>query len=324
MELLSYIIIAVILMIIGVLYNKFKINMGKEEESSHYDIVKKYLLNDSSLANSKKPMLWVHIDYDINARWWSSFNSRNSRCLNQPYLYLMLQTLINRCGQSFNIALIDDKSFEKIIPGWSIDLHKIANPLREHYRKLALARTLNSYGGMLVMLCFHPVNLHLIDVYNTAINTNGCFIGEFVNHTSSSDYSEYYPDSRMMGCVKNCDNMSDYINYLQTLLSHDNTSKMDFVGDINNWWFEKMKENKVGMISGHQLGTKTRSGNAVLLEDLISNSYIEFAEDAVGVYIPSDELLKRTKYQWFARLSHKQVLESETNIGKYLLLSCAL
>jgi len=38
------------------------------------------------------------------------------------------------------------------------------------------------------------------------------------------------------------------------------------------------------------------------------------------LYIPADEILKRNNYNWFARLSAKQALDSDTTIGKYLLI----
>ena len=323
MKFMNYVITAIILIAIGMLYNKFKIKMGTLDETDHYDLVRKYLLNDSSLATSKKPILWVHIEYDVNGRWWPSFCSRNTKCLNQPYFYLTLQTLINRCGDSFNIALIDDESFEKIIPGWTIKLNNMANPLREHFRKLALARTLHSYGGILVppsFCCFTD----LVDVYNKALSNKSAFIGEFIDRNNTATFTNFFPNTRLMGCKKKCPLMGDYVNFLQTTISSDNTNEMDFLGKASNWWFNKMRENKVNMISGSQLGVKDQTGKVVLIENLIGNNYIEFAPDTVGVYIPADELLRRTKYQWFCRLSPEQVLASETNIGKYLLLSCAL
>jgi hypothetical protein len=42
-----------------------------------------------------------------------------------------------------------------------------------------------------------------------------------------------------------------------------------------------------------------------------------------GILIPADEVLKRNNYEWFARLSAKQVMESNTIIGNYLLLANA-
>ena len=52
----------------------------------------------------------------MNARWWKSFGSRNTKCLNQPYQYLTIKSIVDKCGEHFNICLIDDKSFEKLIP----------------------------------------------------------------------------------------------------------------------------------------------------------------------------------------------------------------
>ena len=54
---------------------------------------------------------------------------------------------------------------------------------------------------------------------------------------------------------------------------------------------------------------------------LISDSEIDIDKSAYGVYIPQNEILRRTNFQWFARQSPEQVLESNTMIGKYLLLS---
>ena len=42
---------------------------------------------------------------------------------------------------------------------------------------------------------------------------------------------------------------------------------------------------------------------------------------AYGILIPSEEVLNRRKFEWFARLSEKEVLESDTIIGNFLLLS---
>ena len=38
-------------------------------------------------------------------------------------------------------------------------------------------------------------------------------------------------------------------------------------------------------------------------------------------FLPKDDLLKRNAFNWFVYLNSQQVLESNTNIGKYLLLS---
>ena len=95
----------------SIIYSKYQSVEYDDENMRNYKLVKKYLLNDSSLAQSKKPIIWIHMVYDINARWWPSFSSRNTDNLNQPYQYLTMKSIIDKCGEDFNVCLIDDDTF---------------------------------------------------------------------------------------------------------------------------------------------------------------------------------------------------------------------
>jgi len=55
----------------------------------------------------------------------------------------------------------------------------------------------------------------------------------------------------------------------------------------------------------------------------MSQGYIDLYSNAYGILIPAYEILNRTNYEWFARLSPQQVLKSDTIIGKYILLANA-
>jgi len=57
------------------------------------------------------------------------------------------------------------------------------------------------------------------------------------------------------------------------------------------------------------------------LSSLMGSTYLDLNINAYGLYIPHKELLKRTTYNWFVYLNTKEVLESSTNVGKYLLIS---
>ena len=54
---------------------------------------------------------------------------------------------------------------------------------------------------------------------------------------------------------------------------------------------------------------------------LLGNTYIDLSDHAVGLYIPDEDILRRTAYKWFARLSVGQAISSNTTIGKYLTLA---
>ena len=72
---------------------------------------------------------------------------------------------------------------------------------------------------------------------------------------------------------------------------------------------------------GTDIGEKTMDDKQVIVDDLMSNNYLDLYQETYGILIPSNDILKRHKFEWFARLSSKQVLESDTIIGNYILLS---
>ena len=43
--------------------------------------------------------------------------------------------------------------------------------------------------------------------------------------------------------------------------------------------------------------------------------------DCYCIVIPKDELLKRTKYNWFVRLNKNQIINSDNNISNFLMYS---
>ena len=302
------------------LYNRYKKQTEDDEGMKQYELVKKYLLNDSSLAKSKKPIIWIHMTYEVNARWWPSFNSRNSDCLNQPYIYLTLKSIIDKCGNNFNICMIDDDTFANILPGWAVDLNLVANPIKSKLRELALAKVLYNYGGVVVpnsFICFQ----NLIDTYNTYTGNNKMFVGELVDRNSTSQQVNFFPNTKFMGCEKENSTMKDYIAYLETMNSTDYTDESNFLGAYGRWCNEKIVNGEMNLLTADKLGMKDTLGKPVTIERLMGNTYIDLPGTVKGLYIPADEILKRSAFQWFARLSAKQALASDTIISKYLVIS---
>ena len=68
MDYVKYIITMALLLGVGVIYEKYKLSALGDENTRNYELVKKYLVNDSSLAKSKLPILWIHVDYETNAK----------------------------------------------------------------------------------------------------------------------------------------------------------------------------------------------------------------------------------------------------------------
>jgi hypothetical protein len=334
-KLIKLAIAYLLIMIVGFIYNKYKKTIDVEEQYQDGELIKKYLLNDTSLTNNKKPILWVHIEFEKNARAWESFGSRTTENLNQPYQYLTIRSIIEKCGESFNVCLLDDESLIKIIPEWRTKVEDLPRPLRSHMRELAMATILHLYGGLVVpssFICFQNLrNLYDAHLENNA--KSNVVIGELRSTSSISSESQYSPSTKIMGCRRHDPLMKEYMEYLTQLIAADYTQDMDFTGEPSRWWMAKLnpaptadantsapaKNYKVSLIPAEELGAKTMKNKPVLIEELLADVDIHLSPTTAGIYIPDKDILKRHKYQWFARLSPAQVLESNTLIGKYML-----
>ena len=223
-------------------------------------MIQKFLLNDSSLARSKKPIIWIHLEFEKNSRLWSSFFSRNTYELNQPYLHLTIKSIIDKCGDDFNICLIDDDSFTKLIPGWTINLHSLASPIKQNIRQLAITKLLYNYGGMLVpasFTCFK--NLH--ELYTNTLQETDAFVFQNVNHNSTSSMVNFFPNSNFMGCEKKSDIMEEMVQSLEHLNSQDFTNESTFLGTVNRWLYEKCTKGEISLLSASKIGCKDANDN---------------------------------------------------------------
>lgn len=318
MDYLKYIVTIGVLIAVSVAYEKFKLHTEEDEQIRNYEIVKRYLVSDSSLAKSKLPILWIHNEYNVNARNWTSFFSRNTLDLNQPYVLLTIKSIIDQCGGSFNVCLIDDDSFTNIIPGWNLDMSRAAEPIRGKMRDLAMARILKCYGGLIVPPSFLCTK-NLIGTYNK-MTANGCLMtASMVDRNITSAHVDFMVSNKMMGCQKDCQLINNYIQYLEHMVSSDYTAESVFEGNAERWLLTP--RTGVNVLRPELTGSCDEDGNVVNIDRLIGNSYIDFSPAALGVYFPQQDILQRTDYQWFARLSARQAIESDTVMGKLLLIS---
>tara|TARA_A100001015_G_C15042318_1_gene740594 strand:- start:1303 stop:2220 length:918 start_codon:yes stop_codon:yes gene_type:complete len=300
-----------VLIFVSKLYNKYKKYYLEDENIKHYNIVNKYLLNNNSLAKNNKPYLWIHNIFEINSNNWSSFGSRNTKCMNQPYKYMTIKSIIDKCSNDFNVCVIDDNIFTKIIPKWNIDINLIAEPLKTNIRKLAISQILYIYGGLLVsdsFICYKS----LFDLYKKGVENDKLLVND-PNVLSINNKTNI----KFIGCKKNNKVMKDYILKLEKINSTDFTLENKFLQEENKIF--NCNKN-VNIIPNQYIGINDADNIKITLDKLMGNTYFELIDDVYGLYIPDEDILKRTKYQWFSRLSTEQILLSDTMLGKYFLL----
>ena len=316
----NYIILFVILIVLGMLYSRFEEKRKRDESKEDYHAIQKYLLNETTLANSEKPILWIHVPREYNSRNWASFGSRSSLELNQPYLLLTAKTILNKCSESFTICIIDDDTFQKLIPSWEINMQTISAPILNNVRKLGMLQLLYKYGGLVCPLSFLCMK-DLIGLYEKGTRGGRPFLCEMTNRNVTHTSFDYYPDISFSGAPRENQTIQKLIDFWQRTMSSDYTAESDFLGNINRWCNSRIQSGEINKINGVEIGTKTVDETPIIIDDLMSNNYLNLYTGTYGIYIPADEILKRHKFEWFARSSAKQVLESNTIIGNYILVN---
>lgn len=311
-----------ILIVLGFLYKRFEDKRIREENKDVNEAIQNFLLDDVTLGKSKKPILWIHIPYEYNSRKWLSFGSRSSFDLNQPYLYLTVKSIIKQCSNSFTICIIDDNAFQRLIPNWNVNMTAISDPILSNMRTLGLTKLLYIYGGLICPISFLCMK-DLIGLYNKGTRSNKMFLCETTDRNITSTEFNFYPNMSFSGAPKKCPTVMELCDFIQRTMSNDYTAASVFLGDFNRWCNGRIKRGQVNMIDGVDIGIKTVEDKPILIDHLMSNNYLELYPGTYGILIPSDEILKRVNYEWFARLSAKQVVESDTIIGNYLLLANA-
>ena len=318
----NIIVLVILALVARLIYMNYTRTEDDRELSEHYRLVDEYLIGNSpdDLVKSKQPIIWMHVSREINARNWASFYSRNSMKLNQPYLYITMKSIVDKCSNSFNICLIDDDAFRRLIPYWNIDLEQLSSPTKNSFRQLGLSQLLYYYGGMTVPASFLCMQ-DLRPMYDQALETHNIFAVENINHSITADQYTFLPDVQFMGCKKKSLTMKSMIDMQSNIGYNDFTDETTFLGTPALWCYNQYKRNMLSIIDGKYIGVKTMNEAPVSIDALLGNNDLDFQPTMFGIYIPSDQILSRTKYQWFPRMSVDQILNSNLLIASYALAS---
>lgn len=311
-----------ILIVLGFLYRRFEDKRMREENNENNEAIQNYLLDDVTLAKSKKPILWIHVPYEYNSRNWLSFGSRSSFNLNQPYLYLTVKSIITQCENSFTVCIFDDNTFHRLIPGWDINMTSISDPILANMRTLGFMKLLYIYGGVMCPISFLCMK-DLSGLYYKGTRSKKMFVCETTDRNITSTDFDYYPSITFCGAPKECETVKMACDFIQRTMSTDYTAESKFLGSFDRWCQKRIQSREINMIDGVEIGTKTIDEKPIIIDDLMSNQYLNLYKGTYGILIPADEVLKRKNYEWFARLSAKQAMQSNTIIGSYLLLANA-
>ena len=297
----------------GLQFRKNFIEPSTSDPNHQNIVIQKYLLNDSPLYGNNKPKLWIHTNYEINARNWRFSASRNNRALNQPLIQLTIKTIVDHCAQDFNICLIDDTVFKKIVPGWCYgDVGDLPNPKKARIRLLGLLSIIHIYGGLVVPNSFICMK-SLLPLYDGFTSHDGDHDGKPDNQRVLIGANRHgQPSFYFFGAKKNNPGIQRSIDIITHSLRVGGV-EYEFPNNVIN---PLAAEGALGVIDGAFLGVQTQTHKPVLLDDLMGQSPIDLIENPYGIYVPDDELLSRTRYSWLAETD--DVLNTDVIVAKYL------
>jgi len=300
-----------------------KIKGFYETTSPEDELIRDYLLNDSPLYGNNRPKIWIHSKYEVNSRKWRDFHSRNTTDLNQPYIHMTIKSIVNQCGDDFNICLIDDESFSKLLPDWDINLPTVAEPMKSLLRELAMMKLLYVYGGMVLPNTF-VCSENMKHLYEEMTDGNKPFVCEAtnksVNTIAGTQGRKYMPSTYIMGTKKNNPIIKECVAFIQELASFPHfTLKNEFIGAISHKCLDYIEKGHMRLVGGEYVGIKDAKGKPVMLEELLSDTHIRFSDDLLGIFIPGEDILKRNKYNWFSVMPAEQLFNSDIIIVKYLM-----
>lgn len=259
------------------------------------ELIREYLLNESPLYGMNKPKLWIHTIYNINARAWRA-DARNTSDLNQPYIHLLVRTVINKCGDDFNVCLIDDTSFKNLLPEFEFDSTNLTKTQREY----AFMQLLYVYGGIVIPNSFLCMN-SLLPLLSEESSP------KFGNGTS------------VMSAHKACPKIRELMEKWLTINGYFETSENTF----DNKKLNLLAKMEVEQIDPRLLGKADQKKKPILLDDLLSENYLVLSDDLYGILIDGDEVLQRKKHRWLATITTNKLLETQCVMVKYIKAALA-
>ena len=319
-KLKGYIMYVIAMTLVGLLYTKFKKKVSETDAEKEYRLVREFLLDDtgiSSYAGDTRPVLWIHTSD-------RGKHSQMATVRKRGYLEISIQSIIECCGKSFKICMIDDSSFVNLL-GSGGEIPDTPDPIKSHYRAASMVSLLAMYGGMVVPASF-VCKENLINLYHRSLRDAPIFIGEFPNRSLGFDSNDntrqmgqmqFIPDMRFMGARKGCVEIIEMSKIASAIYTTDMSHVVDMKSPLSKWCLEN---NSIAMIAGQMIGTKDANGDEITVEMLLSDHETILYGGGYGLYIPEMDLETMTACNWFCHLSAGDVLVANTFVSKYMKL----
>ncbi len=251
------------------------------------------------LSRSNRRKIWIYIPLEKNARAWESFGSRTSTHLNLSIMNLCIKSIIDWCSQSYDIVLFTQDDISEILKS-KLDLSTLSGDVLEKQRHLYLLEILYEYGGILL-----PPTLYMRNNMKHQDVLDRWYVTDMVNtHHESS--SKRISSAIITGAPPKDPELRRYIDFLEK------ENQEQFSANY-------FRQHHVFVLDGTIFGTKNKRNENITLDDLMSTQKLHLPEYNIGLYMPYRELMERTLYKWYCKMSEPQILECQCAFSYYML-----
>lgn len=267
-----------------------------------------------------KPVLWIYLNNsDVNSRSWADFMGRSSRVMNLPFLNLCYNTAVAQNSDIYRVEVIGGlEDLAVRLGGWEalpLPLRTPGVTVREPELNWIRAVVLEKWGG----LWASPATIWLAPM-GPLPKKKAVFFG--LDSESSYVTKDTVPSLNVIwspvpehpiwvmwerAARERLERRSGGSEF-----RHD--EKSDMADAFRNY------SRDIEVVPEAELSRKGAARKRIELEDLMAagtegNLPFTVKKDSVFVPIPYPEILERTAFEWFLRMSEEQITESDLVIS---------
>ena len=197
--------------------------------------------------------------------------------MNCDYIALCIKSIVDYCGQYYDIIILDDSNLSTLLPDQTVDYEKLSGELLEKYRQYSLLQILYTYGGVIM-----PCSMYMSKSIYSVDKTNTFYVCELPNQGDNVSLGEYIYSTKLMGSNANNPILGKYINDYSDICLKDLTNECKYFSD------QLLKTMDIPILNGKIIGTRDKNNKPIMLEDLMESKKIELDDKHVGIYIPHE------------------------------------
>lgn len=281
-----------------------------------YDLEGYIYKKNFSVKSLRRPIIFIHLPNNSRLAPLEQRDITKVPELNDAILYLNIKSVIRHCGKTHDIVIFDNTNVADLLDDDSDQiinttrLTNISGQNQKNWEYYVKCKILYKYGGIMMQPDFY----FTAPIHSNICNEKKLQITSYVNegvHVSNKYFVPHF--DKIMIANKYDPDLEILMQYISAIYEsqYDNTlMKFDDMHD---------KLSQLHLLSPKLFGIQDKQDNVIQLRDWMSaNKEMILDENCFCIYINRELLQKSRHFGWILNMSESQVLNSNTNLGKFM------